>query len=131
MRLIRPHSRGVVAAIAAAAVLGVGGAVVAATQFRSTSGSTPASVSDGGTAPGTPPEVRVAGLRNGQVPWNHKLTLVAANGTFSSVSVRDRGDTLVDGVMSADGARWTSSMRLVPSSRYVANVVVAASDSSV
>ncbi|MDQ1704381.1 MAG: hypothetical protein QOF18_747 [Frankiaceae bacterium] len=123
MRWFRPLSRGAVAAVAAVAALGVGGAVLAATQLSSGTGSPQAAGNHPGAQSGVG-AVHLVGLRHGHVPWNRKLTLQAENASLRSVMVMGRNGTIVDGVLSGDGTRWTSAMRLVPLDRYKARVVL-------
>jgi lipoprotein-anchoring transpeptidase ErfK/SrfK len=123
MRAIRPFSRGAVAAVAAVVVLGVGGAVVAATQLSS--GPT-APVGQAGPDAGSAgrPTVLLAGLKHGHVPWNAHLTLQAQNASLRSVLVTQRNGTVIDGVMDSDSTRWRSATRLVPQNHYQARVVL-------
>jgi lipoprotein-anchoring transpeptidase ErfK/SrfK len=126
MRLTRPLSRGVVAAIAAVVLLGGGGAVVAATQL--VGGDSEGDVATVGGQPVGPPKVRVSGLEKGTVPWNRKVTLVARNGSLQSVTVRDASGTLVTGLLAADGLSWRSADRLVPKTRYAGQAVLLDAD---
>jgi lipoprotein-anchoring transpeptidase ErfK/SrfK len=119
-------SRGVVAAIAAVVLLGGGGAVVAATQLMD--GTSEDGVATVGGQPSGPPRVRVAGLKDGKVPWNRKVMVIARNGSLQSVTVRDRQGTLVTGLLAADGTTWRSANRLVPQTRYVGQAVILGAD---
>jgi lipoprotein-anchoring transpeptidase ErfK/SrfK len=125
MRLTRPVSRGVVAAIAGVVLLGGGGAVVAATQLGGDEASGSPVVGD---EPGARPGLKVAGLEHGKVPWNHKVTVRARNASLESVTLRDKDGTLVNGIRSADGTRWRSADRLVPKTKYVGQVALIGAD---
>jgi lipoprotein-anchoring transpeptidase ErfK/SrfK len=123
MPWFRPLSRGAVAAVTAAAALGIGGAVLAAAELSSGTGHPQAA----GQQPGgqsVAGAVRLVGLRHGHVPWNRRLTLTAENASLQSVLVTGRNGTVVDGVLSGDSTRWTSAMRLVPLDHYKARVVL-------
>src|SRR4051794_21522573 len=115
----RPLSRGAVAGVSAVAVLGVGGAVLAATQLGS-SGTAGGLLSGGSDAPAATPVVRVVGLRHGHIPWDRPAALRARHGTFDTITVMRRDGTAVEGRLSGDGETWISRGRLVPLTHYVA-----------
>ena len=123
MRLTLPLSRGAIAAIAALAVAGAGGTVAAVTQLNGGNGSTDASAAT--DSPGGSPAVILKGLRHGHVPWNKHLHVNTANATISSIRVYDRDGTPVPGTLAADATAWTSTTKLVPLTRYRAQVVLA------
>lgn len=123
MQLIRPLSRGAAAGLAAVVVVGVGGGVLAATRFGSdpgAQGSAPTAARVG------PPSVHVARAHHHRVPWNHRLTLVAANGELQSVIVTDSEGSIVQGSLVDGGTRWRSATRLVPLTGYHVRAVLSA-----
>ena len=124
MRRLRPLSRGVVAAVAAVAVLGVGGGVLAASRLGTHGHPGTAVSGPGDSPPAARPVVAVAGLRHGRVPWNRPVKLTVADGSLQSVLVISRDGNAVDGALSDDGTSWSSRTRLVPRTRYTARVVV-------
>src|SRR5947208_9733499 len=109
---LRPPSRLVVATLAAIAVVGVAGGVVAVTRSDSTGGDHPAPGQT--SAPSSTASVRVIGLRHGRLPWDRPATLVVTSGSLSTVSVVSVDGNPVTGVLSADGSRWSSTSRLLP-----------------
>ena len=129
MRLTLPLSRGAIAAVAAVALAGAGGTVAAVTQLTGGHGGSDASAATNDS--GDAPTVMLKGLRHGRVPWNKHLRLAAANGTISSIKVYDRDGTPVPGTLAADGTAWTSTAKLVPMTRYRAQVVLAGSGESI
>jgi lipoprotein-anchoring transpeptidase ErfK/SrfK len=122
MRLTLPLSRTAIAAIAAVALAGAGGTVAAVTQLTGDSGGSDASTAT--EDPGDSPTVLLKGLRHGHVPWNKHLQVNAANGTISSIRVYDRDGTPVPGILASDSTAWKSSAKLVPMTRYRAQVVL-------
>jgi lipoprotein-anchoring transpeptidase ErfK/SrfK len=123
MHLFRPLSRGVVAGTATAIVLAGGGAVVAVSHLRSHNGASTVGTSTAAST--THPVVDVQRNARGRVPWNHELVLVAHDGSFRSVLVADRRGDVIDGALSSDHTRWTSSTTLIPKTRYDARLVLA------
>ncbi len=121
MRTIRPLSRGAAVALAAVAVLGVGGGVFAATQLGS-GGRSPATVTDGQPPP--PPELRVLGAKHHRVAWKRPLRLIVRDGELRSVVVTTKDGVFVDGTLTSDATRWTSDSRLVPLTRYKVQAVI-------
>ena len=123
MPRLRPPSRTVVAAMAAVAVVGVAGGVVAAARSGSGGGHSRQS-----TAPGLDPAadatVQVLGLRHGQLRWDKQAKLVVSAGAISTVTVTSTDGNPVAGVLSSDGTEWSSTTRLIPRTRYVAHVVL-------
>jgi lipoprotein-anchoring transpeptidase ErfK/SrfK len=120
MHLIRPASRGATVAIAALALVVIGGAVFAATQLHSHSAANVAAAPPHGAAP----TVSVAGLRHGRVGWNRHLVVRAEGGSFRSVEVSYAGGDVLDGRMSDGNTRWTSATTLVPTTRYRVHAVL-------
>src|SRR3954469_16099156 len=120
MLRLRPPSRTVAMAMAAVAVVAVAGGVVAATRTPTT-GSDPG---HGGPvqSPGAAPAVRLVGLHHGRLAWNHKATLVST-GALTTVTVTSVDGNPVSGVLSPDATQWSSTSRLIPKTRYVAEVV--------
>jgi lipoprotein-anchoring transpeptidase ErfK/SrfK len=123
MRLTLPLSRGAIAAVAAVALAGAGGTVAAVTQLSDSTGGSDASAA--ATGSGDAPTVALKGLRHGRVPWNKHLRVKTANGTISSIKVYDRNGTPVPGTLAKDGTVWKSAAKLVPMTRYRAQVVLA------
>src|SRR4051795_4429106 len=125
MLRLRPPSRTVAMAMAAVAVVAVAGGVVAATRAPTT-GSEPG---PGGPAqsPGAAPVVRLVGLHHGRLAWDHKATLVST-GALTTVTVTSVDGNPVTGVLSSDATQWSSTTRLIPRTRYVAEVVPDAGD---
>ena len=128
MRLTLPLSRGAIAGVAALVVAGAGGTVAAVSQLSDGKGGTNASAATG--EPGDRPTVMLQGLRHGRVPWNKHLRVDAANATISSIRVYDRDGTPVPGSLDSDATAWRSSAKLVPMTRYRAQVVLAGSGQS-
>src|SRR3954463_7930170 len=83
---LRLPSRTVVAAMAAVAVVGVAGGVVAATRTGSSGVHAPQ-----GARPGVDPSanatVEVVGLRHGQLRWDRPAKVVVNDGEMSTVTV--------------------------------------------
>src|SRR3954454_9011695 len=125
MLRLRPPSRTVAMAMAAVAVVAVAGGVVAATRTPTT-GSDPG---HGGPvqSPGAAPVVRLVGLHHGRLAWDHKATLVST-GALTTVTVTSVDGNPVTGVLSSDATQWSSTTRLIPKTRYVAQVVADAGD---
>src|SRR4051795_12974340 len=123
MLRLRPPSRTVVAAMVAVAVVGVAGGVVAATRTGS-SGDAGGQSPRPGLSPGAAPSVRLVGLHHGQLAWDRKATLVST-AALSTVTVTSVDGNPVTGVLSADATQWSSTSRLIPRTRYVAQVVPA------
>src|SRR5690349_16094094 len=85
MRLL-PLPRPAVAGVAAVAVIGVAGGVVAVNRLSDGhSHKTSVTSTDGG--PAATPVVAVSGIRNGRVPWNRPITLTVTDGSLRQVSV--------------------------------------------
>src|SRR3954451_16734451 len=122
MQRLRPPSRTVVAAMAAVAVVGVAGGVVAATRAGSSAGPDAQDPAPG-QSPGAAATVKIVGLHHGRLAWDHKATFVST-GPLSTVSVTSIDGNPVAGVLSADATRWSSTSRLIPKTRYVAQVAV-------
>src|SRR3954469_1737129 len=123
MLRLRPPSRTVVAAMVAVAVVGVAGGVVAATRTGS-SGDAGGQSPRAGLSPGAGPSVRLVGLHHGQLAWDRKATLVST-AALSTVTVTSVDGNPVAGALSADATQWSSTSRLIPRTRYVAQVVPA------
>ena len=123
MPRLRPPSRTVVAIMAAVAVVGVAGGVVAAT--RTGSSDKPSHQSG---APGADPSanatIQVLGLRHGQLRWDRHARLVVADGEMSTVTLTSTDGNPVAGVLSSDATQWSSTGRLIPKTRYVARIVL-------
>ncbi|HET6816510.1 MAG TPA: Ig-like domain-containing protein [Mycobacteriales bacterium] len=123
MPRLRAPSRTVVAALAAVAVVGVTGGVVAATRTGSSTHH-----AHQGTAPGVDPSanatIELLGLRHGLLRWDRPARLVVSTGHLSAVTVTSSDGNPVDGVLSADGREWSSTGRLIPRTRYVARAVL-------
>src|SRR4051812_654362 len=116
MQRLRPPSRTVVAAMAAVAVVGVAGGVVAATRAGSSSdqaGQTPAP----GQSPGAAATVKLVGLRHGRLAWDHKAMVVSTQ-PLSTVSVTSTDGNPVTGSLSPDATQWSSTTRLIPRTSY-------------
>src|SRR4051794_21737018 len=126
MLRLRPPSRTVAAAMAAVAVVAVAGGVVAATR-TGTTGSEPGQGGGSAQAPAAAPAVRLVGLHHGRLAWNHKATLVST-GALTTVTVTSVDGNPVSGVLSPDATQWSSTSRLIPKTRYVAEVVPDAGD---
>ncbi|HET7530823.1 MAG TPA: Ig-like domain-containing protein, partial [Mycobacteriales bacterium] len=113
--------------MAAVAVVGVAGGVVAATRgttspaHRGSPGT-----SDKGTA--ATPVVRLVGVHHGRLPWDGHVRVVVRHGALTAVSLVSRQGNPVAGKLSADGTRWSSTEPLIPKSRYVARAVVSTTD---
>ena len=119
---LRPPSRTVVAALAAVAVVGVAGGVVAVARTGSTgdhAGGSPAP----SQTPGAPASVRLVGLHHGQLAWDRPAKVVSS-GPLSTVTLISVDGNPVRGVLSPDATQWSSTSRLIPKTRYVAQVVV-------
>jgi lipoprotein-anchoring transpeptidase ErfK/SrfK len=119
----RPLSRGAIAGVASVAVLGVGGAVLAATQLGSSGPGGLLSTDPGPAA--TTPVVRVVGLHHGRVPWDRPVRLHSRHGTFDTITVTRRDGTTIPGRLSGNGRSWASASHLVPLTRYVAHLTLA------
>src|SRR3954452_22246989 len=126
MLRLRPPSRTVVAAMAAVAVVAVAGGVVAATR-TGTTGSEPGQGGGSALSPAAAPVVRLVGLHHGRLAWNHKATFVST-GALTTVTVTSVDGNPVSGVLSPDATQWSSTSRLIPKTRYVAEVVPDAGD---
>src|SRR3954467_9276983 len=126
MLRLRPPSRTVAAAMAAVAVVAVAGGVVAATR-TGTTGSEPGQGGGSAQAPADAPAVRLVGLHHGRLAWNHKATLVST-GALTTVTVTSVDGNPVAGVLSPDATQWPRTTRLIPKTRYVAQVVADAGD---
>src|SRR3954468_1787989 len=116
----RPPSRTVAMAMAAVRLVAVAGGVGAAARTPTT-GSVPG---HGGPAqsPGAAPVVRLVGLHHGRLAWDHKATLVST-GALTTVTVTSVDGNPVAGVLSPDATQWSSTTRLIPKTRYVAQVL--------
>jgi lipoprotein-anchoring transpeptidase ErfK/SrfK len=125
MRLTLPLSRGAIAAVAALVVAGAGGTVAAVTQLTDENSGTNTSAATGES--GDSPTLTLKGLHHGRVPWNRHLRVRTANATISSIRVYDRNGTPVPGTLATDGTVWTSTAKLVPLTRYRAQVTLAGS----
>jgi lipoprotein-anchoring transpeptidase ErfK/SrfK len=120
---VRPPSRTVVAGMAAVALVGVAGGVVAATR----SGTPPGRVghpSSPAVDPSANATVQLVGLRHGQLRWDKKAQLVVRDGEMSAVTVISTDGNPVAGVLTTDATKWSSTSRLLPKTRYVARVVL-------
>jgi lipoprotein-anchoring transpeptidase ErfK/SrfK len=129
MRMTLPLSRGVLAIVAVVVVAGAGGTVAAVTQLTGSSGSSGLAATAG--TPGARPSITLEGLRHGQVAWNKKLRLVADNGTIRSIRVFTKNGNPLTGTLAADASRWVSATKLIPQSRYRAQVVLANGGNSI
>src|SRR3954470_14423284 len=122
MQRLRPPSRTVVVAMAAVAVVGVAGGVVAATRAGSSGGRAGQDPAPG-QSPAAAATVKLVGLHHGRLAWDHKATLVST-GPLSTVSVTSTDGNPVAGVLSTAATQWSSTSRLIPKTRYIAQVAV-------
>src|SRR4051812_32390733 len=123
MLRLRPPSRTVVAAMVAVAVVGVAGGVVAATR-SGTSGGTGQTPRPGQSPATTAAAVRLVGLHHGLLAWDAKA-MVVSTGALSTVTVTSVDGNPLAGILSTDATQWSSTERLIPKTRYVAQVVTA------
>jgi lipoprotein-anchoring transpeptidase ErfK/SrfK len=96
---------------------------------RADSGTPSASSSATPSAPATSAVSFSSNVAKRGVKVDKVVTLTAADGTFTSVTVRAaKGDTQVDGTLSADKTAWTSTARLEPGTRYLVTAVAVDAD---
>lgn len=104
-------------------VLGVSVAAVAATSSGGTESSS--GLHSAGTLPRPPaPDIEVADLQAGSVPFAQPLRISVTHGTLSTVEVTDDGGSLVQGASGTDGASWHSFTSLIPLASYSIKVSV-------
>ena len=121
MLQFRPLSRGAIVAVSAIAIVSVAGAVVAATRDASRGTVVGAAAgSEGGPHPAA--VVSIDGLKDDRVPWDKHLTLVITNGMLRTVDVTRPDGTALDGSITDNAGQWISATKLVPLTKYVANV---------
>jgi lipoprotein-anchoring transpeptidase ErfK/SrfK len=134
MRLSRPLTRaaggnkGIVVAAVVLALAAAGGVVAGVTQLEGGKGSgaaASAAATDG------PLAIRLAGFHKGHVPWNKHLHLSVANGAIQSIRVTESDGNPVEGTLGADATRWVSTGKLVPTTHYLADVVLTSSGNTV
>ena len=123
-RAPRARKRGIVAAAIALAVAAAGGAVAGVTQLGSGKGSGAAATA---AATNGPPGIRLAGFHKGQVPWNKRLHVTVTNGAIQSIRVTESDGNPVEGTLASDATHWISAGKLVPTTHYLADVVLKSS----
>ena len=121
LTLVAGANKGVVAAAVVLALAAAGGAIAGVTQLGGSKGSGAAASA---AATEGPLSVRLAGLHKGQVPWNKHLRLSVANGSIQSIRVTESDGNPVVGTLAVDATKWVSSGKLVPTTHYLANVVL-------